>query len=539
VISILTRRKEIKAPYLFKTPFSVLEKILKGKGRLVATYFLSKTSRFSVFVSETIMKQKRNTTVKYSNEDLDIVSVEKRIWSTWNYAALWISMSLCIPTYMIASSLIEGGMNWWQAILTVFLGNAIVVIPMVLNGDAGARYGISFPVFSRASFGILGANIPALLRAIVACGWFGIQTWIGGYALYQMVRVWIPAIGSLPIIFPSSWGLETGPAITFLFFWSINMLVVFLGIESIRKLLLFKALFLPLAAASLLIWALSAGHGLGPILSQPSKFKTSQEFFVFFFPALTGMVGFWATLSLNIPDFTRYAKSQKAQVMGQLIGLPPSMTLFAFVGVVVTSATTIIYGKTIWDPVDLAGKFDSPILVSIAMFAVAISTLATNIAANIVSPANDFANLAPSKIDFKKGGYITGVLGALIFPWKLIADPNGYIFKWLIAYSSLLGPIGGILIVDYFLIRKKCLVAEELYSETGRYWYKNGFNPNAIFAMFMGILPNIPGFLTTIQILPKDSVPSFVSGLYHYAWFVGFAVSGFVYFGLQRRHQDT
>ncbi len=473
--------------------------------------------------------------MKYSNEDLDIVAQEKRVWGTWNYVALWISMSLCIPTYMIASSLIEGGMNWWQAILTVFLGNAIVVIPMVLNGDAGARYGINFPVFSRASFGVLGANIPALLRAIVACGWFGIQTWIGGYAIYQAIKLWIPGIATLPAVFPASWGLETGPAITFLVFWIINMFVVYLGIDSIRKLLLFKAIFLPLAAASLLIWALSAAHGLGPILSQPSKFSSTKEFLHFFFPALTGMVGFWATLSLNIPDFTRYAKSQRAQAMGQLIGLPPSMTAFAFIGVVVTSATTIVYGKTIWDPVDLAGKFDSPILISFAMLAVAISTLATNIAANIVSPANDFSNLAPSKIDFKKGGYITGVLGAIIFPWKLVSDPNGYIFTWLIAYSSLLGPIGGILIVDYFLIRKKVLVVEELYCDTGRYWYRNGFNPNAIIALLAGILPNVPGFLTTIKVIPSNLVPIFISSLYHYAWFVGFGISGTIYYLLQKR----
>lgn len=472
--------------------------------------------------------------MKYSNEDLEVVPAHKRVWNTWNYAALWISMSLCIPTYMIASSLIEGGMNWWQAIFTVFLGNAIVVIPMVLNGDAGARYGINFPVFSRASFGILGANIPALLRAIVACGWFGIQTWIGGYSIYQALKLWFPAIASLPPLFPTSWGLETGPALTFLAFWAINMLVVYLGIDSIRKLLLFKAFFLPAAAASLLFWALSAAHGLGPILSQPSKFSTTGDFFRFFFPALTGMVGFWATLSLNIPDFTRYAKSQRAQAMGQLIGLPPSMTAFAFIGVVVTSATTIVYGKTIWDPVDLAGKFNSPVLISFAMMAVAISTLATNIAANIVSPANDFANLAPSKIDFKKGGYITGVLGACIFPWKLVADPNGYIFTWLIAYSSLLGPIGGILIADYFLIRKRVLFVDELYSETGRYWYRGGFNPNAIIALLAGIIPNIPGFLTTIKVLPTSAVPEVISGLYHYAWFVGFAVSGGIYYFLQK-----
>ena len=473
--------------------------------------------------------------MKYSNEDLDVVSPEKRIWGTWNYAALWISMSLCIPTYMIASSLIEGGMNWWQAILTVFLGNAIVLVPMVLNGDAGARYGISFPVFARASFGILGANIPAMLRAIVACGWFGIQTWIGGYAIFHAIKIWLPGIATLPRIFPISFGLETGPAITFFIFWLVNMFVVYKGIDSIRKLLVFKAIFLPFAAGSLLFWAIIAADGLGPILSQPSKFSSTTEFLHFFFPALTGMVGFWATLSLNIPDFTRYAKSQKAQALGQLIGLPPSMTAFAFIGVVVTSATTIVYGTTIWDPVDLAGKFDSPLIVTFAMLAVALSTLATNIAANIVSPANDFSNLSPSKIDFKKGGYITGVIGALIFPWKLVSDPNGYIFTWLLAYSSLLGPIGGILIVDYFFIRRKVLVVEELYSETGRYWYKNGFNYRAIFSLLAGIIPNVPGFLTTIKVLPSEVIPIFIQSLYHYAWFVGFTVSGLLYYFLQSK----
>ncbi|MBD0288404.1 MAG: NCS1 family nucleobase:cation symporter-1, partial [Flavisolibacter sp.] len=335
------------------------------------------------------------------NEDLAIVPKEKRTWNTWNYAALWISMSLCIPTYMLASSLIDGGMNWWQAILTIFLGNTIVLIPMILNGRAGAKYGIPFPVLARVSFGVRGANIPALLRAIVACGWFGIQTWIGGFALYQMLRLWIPALQNMPQIFPASWGLQTGPAICFFIFWLINMLVVYLGVESIRKLLVFKAIFLPVAALALLFWAISAANGLGPILETPSKFSNSSQFWKFFFPALTGMVGFWATLSLNIPDFTRYAQSQKAQIRGQSIGLPSSMTLFAFIGVVVTSATAIIYGTTIWDPVVLAGKFENKILVSLAMVAVAISTLATNIAANIVSPANDFTNLLPKKINFR------------------------------------------------------------------------------------------------------------------------------------------
>lgn len=470
--------------------------------------------------------------------DLAPVPFSKRTWTTWNYAALWISMSLCIPTYMLASSLIEGGMNWWQSILTIFIGNTIVLIPMILNGHAGAKYGISFPVFARASFGTKGANIPAMLRAIVACGWFGIQTWIGGFALYQMFRLWIPSLETLPQIFPDSFQLQTGPAICFLLFWLLNMFVVYLGVESIKKLLVFKAIFLPLAALALLFWAINAADGLGPILKTPSKFATTQDFFHFFFPALTGMVGFWATLSLNIPDFTRYATSQKAQVNGQAIGLPTSMTLFAFVGVVVTSATAIVFGTTIWDPVVLAGKFESKALVSIAMIAVAISTLATNIAANIVSPANDFAHLAPRKINFRTGGYITGIIGVLIFPWKLIADPTGYIFTWLIAYSSLLGPVGGILIADYFFIRKKELQLKELYNNKGIYSYSNGFNNAAVIALLVGIVPNVPGFLVTVKLIPKESVAEWIAHLYNYAWFVGFVVSAIIYWLLMKNKKE-
>jgi NCS1 family nucleobase:cation symporter-1 len=347
--------------------------------------------------------------------------------------------------------------------------------------------------------------------------------------MYQMLKLWFPSLATLPQIFPSSFGLQTGPAICFFLFWLLNIYVVYLGVESIKKLLVFKAFFLPIAALALLFWAISAGNGLGPILSQPSKFATNSAFRDFFFPALTGMIGFWATLSLNIPDFTRYAKNQQAQINGQAIGLPASMTLFSFIGVVVTSATVIIYGETIWDPLILAGKFSSKLLVSIAMIAVAVSTLATNIAANIVSPANDFAHLAPKKISFKTGGLITGIIGILIFPWKLIADPSGYIFTWLVGYSGLLGPVGGIMIADYYFIRKQQLNTIELYQHTGQYGFTNGFNLRAIFALLAGILPNIPGFLLTIKVISVTAFPTWVAHLYNYSWFVGFFISGLAY----------
>lgn len=474
---------------------------------------------------------------KLYSKDLAPIALKDRTWGTFNFAALWISMSMCIPTYMLASSLIEGGMNWWQSVLTIFLGNLIVLIPMILNGHAGTKYGISFPVFARASFGTFGANIPAILRAIVACGWFGIQTWIGGAALYQILKIWFPSLpdGTITGFFP-----HPIQFLCFIFFLLINMYVVYLGVESIRKLLVFKAVFLPVAAIALLCWAIFAAHGLGPILSQPSKFDSdSAGFWKFFFPALTGMVGYWATLSLNIPDFTRYAKDQNAQIKGQILGLPTSMTVFAFIGVVVTSATFIIYGKTIWDPVILAGKFENKLLVAFAMLAIALSTLATNIAANIVSPANDFAHLNPKKNNFRTGGYITGVIGVLICPWKLIADPSGYIFTWLVGYSSLLGPIGGILIADYYFIKKQTLVLNDLYKNKGVYTYTKGINRNAVLALLIGILPNIAGFLITIKAIPENSVPEWLNHLYSYAWFVGFFVSAIVYLLLMKRKKNN
>ncbi len=480
------------------------------------------------------MENSQQFDASLTNKDLAPVAQEDRKWGTANYAALWISMSLCIPTYMLASSLIEGGMNWWQSILTIFIGNSVVLIPMILNGHAGAKYGIPFPVFVRASFGTKGANIPAMLRAIVACGWFGIQTWIGGASLYNLLRAWNPSLAEIDnsSLFP-----QALPMLCFFAFWLLNMFIVYKGVDSIKKLLVFKAFFLPLAALVLLIWAIWAAKGLGPILSQPSKFHNSSEFFTYFFPALTGMVGFWATLSLNIPDFTRYATSQKAQVRGQIISLPPAMTFFAFVGVIVTSSTAIIYGHTEWDIVKVAGKFDSKIIVSIAMIGIIISTLATNIAANIVSPANDFSNLAPQKINFKLGGYITGIIGVLIFPWKLIADPNGYIFTWLIAYSSLLGPVGGIMIADYYFIRRKNLIAADLYRHNGVYGYTNGFNPIAIIALILGILPNVPGFLIQIKVLDASTFPEWINHLYNYAWFVGFGVSAIIYYLLMKNRK--
>ncbi len=465
------------------------------------------------------------------NDDLAPVPPSARKWGLASIAALWISMSACIPTYMLASGLIGSGMNWSQAVLTIFLGNVIVVIPMILNAHAGTRYGIPFPVFCRASFGTSGANLPAILRALVACGWFGIQTWIGGDAIYKILGVFAPSLlggGPLPLL-----GINGAQAICFLFFWGINMWVIHRGIDTIRVLLNIKAPLLIVLGLALLAWAYQAAGGFGPILSQPSAFADGQpqagKFWGFFFPALTGMIGFWATLSLNIPDFSRYAKSQRAQALGQALGLPATMALYSFIGVAVTSATTIIYGKTLWDPIDVISRFRNPVVLVVALLSLCIATLATNIAANVVSPANDFSQLAPKKITFRVGGYITGVIGILMMPWKLVADPSGYIFTWLIGYSALLGPIGGVMIADYFVYRRRQLNVPALYAADGEYRYSGGFSWVAIVALLAGALPSLPGFLANLHVIDGAHLPGFLLTLYSFAWLAGFGIAFVVY----------
>ncbi len=450
------------------------------------------------------------------NKDLAPISTDRRTWRTYNYAALWISMSVNIPTYMLASGMIAGGMNWKQALFTVFLGNVLVLIPMLLNAHAGARYGIPFPVFARASFGVLGANVPAILRALVACGWFGIQTWIGGEAINAMIVALVPA-----------WAhFAYGAALCFGFFWLLNVLVILRGIETIRFLQGISAPFLLLIGLALLLWARSKAGGFGPMLSTPSKFQNFGEFFRFFVPALTGVVGFWATVSLNIPDFTRYARSQRDQVLGQALGLPATMTFYSFIGIAVTSATLIIFGQALWDPVAVLSRLGNPFAVVVAMLALLMATLNVNVAANVVSPANDFSNLSPRRISFRTGGLITCFMGIAMQPWKLMANYGSYILGWLVGYSGFLGPIAGVLICDYFIVRKKLLVVADLYQRNGLYEYQRGVNWQAVAALAAGAGVAFVGLV----------VPS-LRVLYNYAWFVGFFVSFFAYFAMMHTAQ--
>src|SRR6266446_4827912 len=447
------------------------------------------------------------------NPDLAPTTAERRHWGTYNYAALWVSMSVNILTYMLAASLIQGGMNWKQAVVTVFIGNSIVLIPMLLNSHPGARYGIPFPVLARASFGVLGANVAAVLRALVACGWFGIQTWIGGEAISTLISVLAPG-----------WShVAYGPAICFFAFWLINLAVILKGIEYIRFLQGISAPILLAVGLLLLAWAYHAAGGFGPMLSAPSRFTTFSDFLKFLIPALNGTVGFWATVSLNIPDFTRFARSQRQQMIGQAIALPTTMTLYSLIGILVTSATVVIYGTAIWDPVELLSRFHSPVAVVISLIAILLATLNVNIGANVVSPANDFSNLWPRRISFRIGGVITCFMGIALMPWKLLADYKTFILGWLGGYAAFLGPVAGIMICDYFVIRRRVLLVEDLYLRGGTYEYSGGFNWVAVIALALGAGTALVGL-----VVPALRI------LYDYSWFVGFAVSFVSYYALMR-----
>jgi len=453
----------------------------------------------------------------------------ERNWGVKDFAVFWVSLAACIPTYMLASSMIQHGMDWKQAMLTILLGNVIVLLPILLNAHAGTKYGITFPVYCRSAFGILGANVPAMLRALVACGWFGIQTWIGAEALYILLGVAIPTLKQSP---PLDYvGINAGQLGCFLVFWIINVVVVMRGIDTIRWLLNIKAPLMVLLGIALLVWAWFEAKGFGPMLAKPSDFveggPQAGMFWSVFFPHLTATVGFWATLSLNIPDFSRYAKSQSSQLLGQALGLPASMVFFSFIGIAVTSATVVFMRHVEWNPIVVLGKFENPIVLIVATIAICLATLATNIAANVVGPANDFVHLAPKILSFRMAALASCILGVLIQPWYLVRDPSGYIFHWLIAYSAILGAVGGVLIADYYILRRTKIVLADLYRREGQYWYLGGFNVCAMIALAVGIAPTLPGLISDLN--PGIVVDQFWTNLYQYAWFVSFAIAMVTY----------
>jgi NCS1 family nucleobase:cation symporter-1 len=456
----------------------------------------------------------------YYSEDLAPVPTARRTWTTWDYSALWISMAHCIPTYTMASGLIASGMSWWQALGTILLGNLIVLLPILLNSHPGTKYGISFPVFARAAYGTAGANLPALMRALIACGWFGINAWIGGLALQAFFVAVYPGWATLA----GSWNGHAGTLwISFLLFWALNIFIIYRGMELVRRLERFAAPFVLIMTAILVVWAIRAAGGLGRIMSTHGTLEDPEKFFALFIPSLTAAIGFWSTLSLNMPDFTRYGRSQREQMIGQTVALPSTMTVFAAMGIVITSGTVLIYGRAIGDPIELGAKFDNQLIVGVVMFTVVIATLAVNIAANVVSPANDFANAFPKRITFQRGGLITGIIGILMMPWELLANPARYIGGWLVGYSGSLGSVAAVLIVDYWLLRKKQLDLRGLYTTGGTYYYKGGWNPAAVIATVLGAGVALAG-----AFWPP------MRPIYDWSWFVGFGIAGGVYYALMR-----
>jgi len=457
------------------------------------------------------------------NADLAPVPNNERTWTWVHFAALWVGMAVCIPTYTLASSLVAGGWTWQAAVGSIVLGNLIVLLPIALVAEAGTRYGIPFPVFARASFGVLGANIPALLRAIVACGWFGIQTWIGGFAIFKLLEALWPGIATLPAVLPSWFGLGTGELICFAIFWLIQVAIVLRGMESIKFLETWGSPFLLFIGLALLAWAYVKSGGWGPMLANPAPTaERSGPALGILGAGLTSAVAFWGTMALSIPDFSRYARSQRDQVIGQAVGLPATMALFAFIGAAVTNATVVIFATRVSDPIELLARIGGPGMVILSMAGLTVATLTTNIAANVVSPANAFSNVSPSRISFRQGAMITAAIGVLMFPWKLYNDASAYIFTWLIGYGALLGPVAGIMIADYFLIRNRVLRPDALFLRGKQYEYTGGVNLVAVAALILGILPNLPGFLGALGVI---DAPAWATSVYQWAWFVGFLLS--------------
>jgi len=462
-----------------------------------------------------------------SNKDLAPTGPEQRTWGTYNLAALWVGLSIVITTYTLASGLITAGMTWWQGLFTVALGNLIVLIPILLNSHPGTKYGIPFPVLVRSSFGIRGANVAAMARALVACGWFGIQTWIGALALDTLMTA-----------LTSGWADVSGhKAIAFGVFWIVQVAIILRGIDGIRFLESYAAPLLLGGSVGLLIWAFAA---VGNPFAASSKLVTGDAgFWSLFGPGLAANVGYWITLSMNIPDFTRYARDQRSQLVGQSIAMPVTMTGFSFIGIAVTCATIIEFGEPIWDPVTLVARLlgDLPVLLVVAMILVVIAQVSTNMAANVVSPSNDFSNLSPRQISFRTGGLITAVIGIISFPWKLYQDAGAYIFTWLVGYGSLLASFLAVMLVDYWLLRRGRLNLEALYryGADGEYWYSRGYNWRALVAVAVGVIPVLPGFIhaaTTEGGVITD--PDFFDQLYRYGVFVAFGLSAMTFVALTR-----
>ncbi|MCL1981669.1 MAG: NCS1 family nucleobase:cation symporter-1 [Clostridiales bacterium] len=440
------------------------------------------------------------TSSKYYNEDLAPTSLSQRTWTTYNIAALWIGMSICIPSFTMASGLVGLGLSPWAAVFNVTLGNLIVLIPMQLNSHAGTKYGIPFPVFARLTFGSIGAHIPSLSRALTACGWCAIQSWIGGAAIVVFVGAFIKPFKQMGTINLMGIDVSTAQLIGFFVFLGIVLWISYRGSEGIKWMEAIGAPVLVALSIALLFWSTSIafkdGFGIGEIIQASTNtdaVAANGGYMYIFLAGLTANIAFWATMALNIPDFSRYARSQKAQFRGQLYGMPLMMFFCAFVGAYFAQATFLVFGQATFDPTDVLYQLENPIIAVVVSFGVAIATLTTNIAANVVAPANGFSNLVPSKISYKVGVIIACVLAILYRPWWIFGGPGAYLFGWLGTYGTILAPIAAIFVADYYIVKNRTIDVMALFQGNGgRYWYQGGFNIRAIVAWVLAFI--IPVF---------------------------------------------
>lgn len=454
---------------------------------------------------------------KYYNEDLAPTSVSQRNWTTYNISMLWVGMAICIPSMSLASGLIGMGVSPWLSIINVALGNIIVLIPIQLNSQIGTKYGIPFPLFARLTFGGKGAQIPAILRAITACGWTSVQAWVGGGAVAAIIGCVIPSFADAgwTVGLPSWGGMQTvamGQFIGYVIFMLFIGWVAYKGMDQIKWIQNIGGPLLIIIMIALLVWATtyagSEGYSFGDVINSGNNdalIEAAGGFALVYLGGLMGNIAFWATMALNIPDFSRYARSQKDQFRGQLYGMPLPMAFCAFVGAFFARATELVDGTAMFDPTAVFYHLNNKLIILIAALGVAAATVTTCVAANVVAPANGFSNINPKKISYKKGVVITMLIAFFVLQAWWIYGSGGAYFTWMNAYGTILAPIAAIFIADYFVCKNRQIEIAALFKgENGRYWYSGGFNQAAIIAWIVAfIIPllayfNISGGLGTI-----------------------------------------
>jgi NCS1 family nucleobase:cation symporter-1 len=448
------------------------------------------------------------------NDDLRPVPESERTWTWLHYSTVWMGMVHNIVAYTTAASLIALGMSVWQALFTVLTANLVLILAMCANGVAGAKYGLPFPVLMRAAFGHKGAQIPVFVRAAVAMFWFAVQTYAGSVAINAIIGAVIPAWKDLGT---QILGMGINNWISFVIFWALHVAIIRHGMARVRFFELWAGPLVLVMAGVLVVWALKQAHGFGPLFHQPAKVHGS-EFWVLYGASVTGLIGVWSTLVLNIPDFTRFSRSQKDQMVGQTVGLPVTALVFSFMSILITSGTVAAYGKPIPNPVDLLIRMDSTPVLILGGIALLIATLSVNVAANVVSPAYDLVNLFPRRLTFVSAGIISTILAVVFVPWLWFENADR-VFQVLNVIGGALGPLAGIMLVDFFLLRRTSYDVGSFYVRSGQYAYQSGWNVRGLIALGIGLVAALAG----------NIVPG-LGDLADYGWFIGLVVGAIAYY---------